>query len=62
MEELNFECISEDDMERVNVVKKGQRDYVPPIPNLNDSFENLSVTDVYDNVMEISEGEEINND
>lgn len=28
-----------DDMERVNVVKKGQRDYVPPIPDfIKDSY------------------------
>jgi len=36
-EEINYENDS-DDMERVNVVKKGQRDYVPPIPDFIDDF------------------------
>ncbi|KAE9535685.1 hypothetical protein AGLY_007586 [Aphis glycines] len=36
--EMNCENDS-DDMERVNVVKKGQRDYVPPIPDfIKDSY------------------------
>lgn len=61
MEELDFECDYDDDMERVNVVKKGQRYYVPPIPNFtNDSFESPSVTDVFENFMEITEDEETN--
>ncbi|XP_015366412.1 PREDICTED: uncharacterized protein LOC107163472 [Diuraphis noxia] len=34
-EEINYENDS-DDMERVNVVRKGQRDYVPPIPDYID--------------------------
>lgn len=35
---MNYENDS-DDMERVNVVKKGQRDYVPPIPDfIKDSY------------------------
>jgi len=30
-----------DDMERVNVVRKGQRDYVPPIPDFIDDLYSL---------------------
>ncbi|XP_025201838.1 uncharacterized protein LOC112599235 [Melanaphis sacchari] len=37
LEEINYENDS-DDMERVNVVKKGQRDYVPPIPDFIDDL------------------------
>lgn len=48
MEELDYE-IGSDDMERTNVVKKGQRDYVPPIPDFIDDlglFKDQSVTNV----------------
>lgn len=59
MEELDFEYDYPDDMECVNVSKKGQRDYVPPNPDfINDSFKNPSATDVFDELMDISEGEE----
>lgn len=38
LEEFDYEYDS-DDMERVNVVKKSQKDYVPPIPDfIDDSF------------------------
>jgi len=36
-EEMNYENDS-DDMELVNVVRKGQRDYVPPIPDFIDDL------------------------
>jgi len=39
-EEINYENDS-DDMERVNVVRKGQRDYVPPIPDFIDDLYSL---------------------
>lgn len=42
-EETNYENDSDDDddMERVNVVRKGQRDYVPPIPDFIDDLYSL---------------------
>lgn len=36
LEEFDYEYDS-DDMERVNVVKKSQKDYVPPIPDFIDN-------------------------
>ncbi|XP_060835788.1 uncharacterized protein LOC132918540 [Rhopalosiphum padi] len=39
-EEMKYENDS-DDMERVNVVRKGQRDYVPPIPDFIDDLYSL---------------------
>lgn len=39
-EEMNYENDS-DDMERVNVVRKGQRDYVPPTPDFIDDVYSL---------------------
>lgn len=42
LEEFDYEYDS-DDMERVNVVKKYQEDYVPPIPDFLDySFKHQS--------------------
>jgi len=43
-EEINYENDS-DDMERVNVVRKGQRDYVPPIPDFIDDLYSLKYED-----------------
>ncbi|XP_022165573.1 uncharacterized protein LOC111030411 [Myzus persicae] len=46
-EEINYENDS-DDMERVNVVRKGQRDYVPPIPDFIDDLYSLKDEDNLD--------------
>lgn len=57
LDELDFENDS-DDMERVNVVKKGQRDYVPPIPDFIDDgmdlLKELSMTNTMERLREMS--------
>lgn len=56
LEEIDFEYDS-DDMERVNVVRKGHRDYVPPIPDFIDDFDSFkdeNTVDVMKNLKNIS--------
>lgn len=55
MDEFDFE--NNDSDERVNVVMKGQRDYVPPIPDFiddSDSLKDANLTNIIDQLQKDS--------
>lgn len=56
LDEFDYEYDS-DDMERVNVVKKSQEDYVPPIPDFIDDSYQSSITNINKKIMFEDENE-----